>query len=60
MKTMRVKKAGEERKIEIHVDGQVFEQVRGFRDLDQIITDDDRCDKVVNMRIAVASSNFIT
>ena len=44
-KTMMVNKVGEERNIAIDVDGQELEQVRDFRYLGQIITDDGRCDK---------------
>ena len=58
-KTMLVNKAGEERDIAIDVDGQELEQVRDFRYLGQIITDDGRCDKEVKRRIAIACSNFI-
>ena len=56
---MMVNKAGEERNIAIYVDGQELEQVRDFRYLGQIITDDGRCDKEVKRRIAIARSNFI-
>ena len=52
-------KAGEERNIAIDVDGQELEQVRDFRYLGQIITDDGRCDKEVKRRIAIARSSFI-
>ena len=58
-KTMLVNKAGEERNIAIDVDGQELEQVRDFKYLGQIITDDGRCDKEVKRRIAIARSNFI-
>ena len=57
--TMMVNKAGEERNIAIDVDGEELEQVRDFRYLGQIITDDGRCDKEVKRRIAIARSNFI-
>ena len=50
-KTMKVNKAGEERNIAIDVDGQELEQIRDFRYLGQIITDDGRCDKEVERRI---------
>ena len=56
---MMVNKVGEERNIAIDVDGQELEQVRDFRYLGQIITDDGRCDKEVKRRIAIARSNFI-
>ena len=36
-----------------------LEQVRDFKYLGQIITDDGRCDKEVKRRIAIARSNFI-
>ncbi len=42
---MRVNKAGEERKVEIAVDGQCWAQVRDFKYLGQIITDDGKCDR---------------
>ena len=58
-KTMLVNKVGEERNIAIDVDGQELEQVRDFKYLGQIITDDGRCDKEVKRRIAIARSNFI-
>ena len=58
-KTMLVNKAGEGRNIAIDVDGQELEQVRDFKYLGQIITDDGRCDKEVKRRIAIARSNFI-
>ena len=58
-KTMLVNKAGEERNIAIDVDGQELEQVRDFKYLGQIITDDGRRDKEVKRRIAIARSNFI-
>ena len=58
-KTMMVNKAGEERNIAIDVDGQELEQVRDFRYLGQIITDDGRCDKEVKRRIAIARNNYI-
>ena len=58
-KTMTVNKAGEERTIATYVDGQELEQVRDFRYLGQIISDDGRCDKEVKRRIAIARSNFI-
>ena len=44
-KAMLVNKAVEERNIAIDVDVQELEQVRDFRYLGQIITDDGRCDK---------------
>ena len=56
---MMLKKEGEERNIAINVDGQELEQVRDFRYPGQIITDDGRCDREVNRRIAIARSNFI-
>ena len=58
-KTMIVNKAGEERNIAIDVDGQELEQVRDFRYLGQITTDDGRCDKEVKRRIAISLSNLI-
>ena len=54
-----VNKAGEERNIAIDVDGQELEQLRDFRYLGQIITDDGRCDKEVKRTVAIARSNFI-
>ena len=56
---MLVNKVVEERNIAIDVDGQELEQVRDFRYLGQIITDDGTCDKEVKRRIAIARSNFI-
>ena len=53
-KTMMVNKAGEERNIAIDVNGQELGQVRDFRYLGQIITDDGKCDKEVKRRIAIA------
>ena len=41
-KTMMVNKAGEERNMAIDVDVQELEQVRDFRYLGQVITDDGR------------------
>ena len=53
-------KVGEEKNATIDVDIRVSEQVRDFRNLSKIITDDGRCDKEVKMRIATARSNFIS
>ena len=58
-KTMKANIAGEERNIAIDVNGQELGQVRDFRYLGQIITDDGKCDKEVKRRIAIARSNFI-
>ena len=54
-----VNKGGKEKNIAIDVDGQELEQVRDFRYIGQIITDDSRCDKEIKRRIAITRSNFI-
>ena len=58
-KTMRVNKTGEGRKIEVIVDGSGLGQVRNFKYLGQIITDDGKCDHEIKRRIAIARSTFI-
>jgi len=59
-KTMRVNKAGEERKIATFIDGSSLGQVQDFKYLGQIITDDGKCDKDIKRRIAIARSTFIS
>ena len=58
-KSMRVNKAGEERKVQTVVDGQDLDQVRDFKYLGQLITDDGKCDKEIKRRIAIARSSLI-
>ena len=58
-KTMRVNKAGEERKIEMIVDGSGLGQVRDFKYLGQIIADDGKGDHEIKRRLAMAHSTFI-
>ena len=59
-KTTRVNKAGETRNVATNVEGQDLEQVRKFKYLGQIITDDSRRGKGIKRRIAIARCNFIS
>ena len=45
--------------VKIKVNGQILEQVKNFKYLGQIITDDGRNEKVVKACIEIARSNFI-
>ena len=45
--------------METIVAGKDLDQVRGFKYLGQLITDDGKCDKEIKRRIAIARSSFI-
>ena len=45
--------AGEERKIEIILDGSELGQVRDFKYLGQVVRDDGKCDHEIKRRIAI-------
>ena len=56
-KTMVVTR-GDEVKISFKINGKILEQVKSFKYLGQIITDDGKCDTEVKSRIAMARNTF--
>ena len=56
---MKVNKAGEERRIATFFDASSLGQVREFKYMGQIMTDDGKCENDIKRRIAIARSCFI-
>ena len=48
----------EKRKLDIRIDGQSVEQVKQFKDLGSIVSEDGRCTKDVKARIGMAKDAF--
>ena len=56
---MVVRRAREEKRANIYIDGKVLEQVKTFKYLGQQITDDGKCEADIRSRIEIARGNFL-